>query len=83
MQTYSFERGLVAIPPRKDHDRTLLLLPVHEIVPNPQQPRRAFGEKELSELMISIAQVGLIQPLTVRSVGGRYELIAGERRLRA
>ncbi len=53
------------------------------IMPNPYQPRRAFATEELAELAASIRQHGLIQPVTVRSRGGRYELVVGERRLRA
>lgn len=70
-------------PPKKDLDRSLFVLPIGSIVPNPDQPRRTFLQKDLQELMISIAQVGLIQPLTVRPGSGGYELICGERRLRA
>ncbi len=58
-------------------------LPVEQIRPNPQQPRRAFRDSELGELSASIAQYGILQPLTVRKGEGDYELIAGERRLRA
>ncbi len=50
---------------------------------NPFQPRRDFDEREISELADSIREHGLIQPLVVRRAGDRYELIAGERRLRA
>ncbi len=53
------------------------------IVPNPFQPRRVFDEQELSSLSRSIAENGLIQPISVRKIKGGYELIAGERRLRA
>src|SRR5581483_2684924 len=53
------------------------------IVPSPMQPRREFAEEALSDLVGSIREHGIIQPLIVRSVGGRYELIAGERRWRA
>ena len=53
------------------------------IVPSPMQPRREFAEEALGELVNSIRQHGIIQPLIVRSVNGRYELIAGERRWRA
>jgi ParB family transcriptional regulator, chromosome partitioning protein len=56
------------------------------MVPNPQQPRRSFSEAELAELAASIEQNGLLQPLLVRPAPGledRYELVAGERRLRA
>ena len=57
---------------------------VGDIIPNPEQPRRHFSEKELDDLVASIKKHGIMQPLTVteRSSGG-YELIAGERRLRA
>jgi ParB family transcriptional regulator, chromosome partitioning protein len=57
---------------------------IEGIRPNPYQPRRDFDETALEELAASITQLGIIQPLTVRSLGGnRFELIAGERRLRA
>ena len=80
---YSFQQGLLNMPPKRDPERRLLLLPVHEIRENPNSARKSFDRAALSELMISIAQVGLIQPLTVRQVGEAYELIAGERRLKA
>lgn len=63
--------------------RQLLLLPEAQILPNPNQPRRAFDEEGILELSRSISQAGLIQPLTVRRTVAGYELIAGERRLRA
>ncbi|MGP3916361.1 ParB/RepB/Spo0J family partition protein [Nonomuraea sp. 10N515B] len=54
------------------------------IVPNPRQPREIFDEERLEELAASIREVGLLQPIVVRSVGGgQYELIMGERRWRA
>ncbi len=56
---------------------------IDEIVPNPAQPRRIFDEQELENLSQSIRVNGLIQPLIVRRAAGAYELIAGERRLRA
>ena len=65
------------------HQRELLYLPADEILPNPVQPRRCFDEEALRELADSIAVHGILQPLTVRARRGRYELIAGERRLRA
>ena len=58
-------------------------IPLSKIRPNPAQPRRTFTQKELQELSDSIRANGLLQPLTVRRVSGGYELIAGERRLRA
>lgn len=60
-----------------------LTLRCDEIVPNPIQPRRRFDEEQLRELSDSIRAHGLLHPLTVRFRNGRYELIAGERRLRA
>jgi len=58
-------------------------VPLHEIVPNPDQPRRHFDEEALGLLADSIRRHGLLQPLVVRRIAGRYELVAGERRLRA
>lgn len=63
--------------------RQLLYLPADEILPNPVQPRRYFDAQGLQELADSITVHGILQPLTVRERRGRYELIAGERRLRA
>lgn len=61
----------------------VLQIPVEEIHPNPAQPRRAFDEEELLALSRSIRVNGLLQPISVRRSGLGYELIAGERRLRA
>ncbi len=58
-------------------------IPVEEIVPGPLQPRQHFSREVLEELRDSVAQHGILQPLTVRQKGERFELIAGERRLRA
>ena len=59
-------------------------LPVGSIAPNPRQPRSVFDEEEMAELVHSIREIGLLQPVVVRPAGdGRYELIMGERRLRA
>ncbi|GAA3145040.1 ParB/RepB/Spo0J family partition protein [Nonomuraea roseoviolacea] len=59
-------------------------IPLEAIVPNPRQPRDVFDEERLDELAASIKEVGLLQPIVVRSVGGgKYELIMGERRWRA
>jgi ParB family chromosome partitioning protein len=60
-----------------------LLVALHEIQVNPEQPRRHFDEEALAALTDSVQRYGLLQPLVVRRVAGRYELIAGERRLRA
>ena len=62
------------------------LIDVKSIGPNPQQPRKAFSDEELAELAQSIEENGLLQPLLLRpapKAPGRYELVAGERRLRA
>src|SRR5581483_2847270 len=59
------------------------LVAVERIDPNPEQPRRHFDEDALATLADSIARHGLLQPLVVRRSGDRFELIAGERRLRA
>ena len=61
------------------------LLPIHKVEPNPDQPRQDFDEEELSALAASIAEHGIVQPLTVRALGssGYYQIIAGERRWRA
>jgi ParB family chromosome partitioning protein len=61
----------------------VVLLDTEKISPSPYQPRRQFEQKALQELADSIAQSGLLQPITVREVDSGYELIAGERRLMA
>ncbi|MGN6131011.1 MAG: ParB/RepB/Spo0J family partition protein [Nocardioidaceae bacterium] len=59
-------------------------LPVTAITPNPRQPRQVFDEDAMAELVHSVKEIGLLQPVVVRPVGvGRYELIMGERRWRA
>lgn len=57
------------------------MIPIDEIDPNPDQPRQVMGD--LSELMASIAEKGIIEPLIVRQRGGRYQIVAGERRYQA
>ena len=80
---YSFQQGLLNMPPKVDPDRRLLLLPIEEIKPVPSRQRKAIDRAALSELMVSIAQVGLLQPILVRRLSEGFELIAGERRLKA
>jgi ParB family chromosome partitioning protein len=59
-------------------------VPIGSVTANPRQPRQVFDEEALDELVDSIREVGLLQPVVVREVpGGRYELVMGERRLRA
>ena len=76
-----------------DDDRTSseggespLTLPIEHLSPNPEQPRRRFGEEELASLADSISKKGILQPILVRpdpNVDGRYQIVAGERRWRA
>ena len=61
----------------------VVFLSVRSIRPNPAQPRRVFREEALKELSESILRHGILQPLSVRRCEGGYELICGERRLRA
>jgi ParB family chromosome partitioning protein len=61
----------------------LVQVPLHLVRPNPYQPRRAFDDDALGELAASLERSGLLQPIVVRSAPGGYELIVGERRLRA
>jgi len=77
-------RGLSAILPTATDETGLREVPVDLIEPNPRQPRREFDEQALVALSESIRSRGVLQPIVVRPLaGGRYELIAGERRLRA
>jgi len=82
-------RGLEALlgPTREEAERegSLVELPIQAIKPNPFQPRQTVDPAALEELVSSIKQAGLLQPVVVRraNAGGGYELIAGERRLRA
>ena len=78
-------RGLAAIlPETQAAEESLHHLPLELLGPNPDQPRRSFSEPELSELAESIRAHGVLQPVLVRPLpGGRYELLAGERRWRA
>lgn len=80
-------RGLAAILPTTDghapHDE-LRQVPVAAVIPNPNQPRTEFDDEALAGLASSIAQNGVLQPLLVKPLpGARFELVAGERRLRA
>ena len=69
----------------REHDtrREIIYLPVGRILPNPNQPRHTFDPEALEELAASIRHHGILQPLTVRRTNGTWELVAGERRLRA
>lgn len=77
-------RGLDSLLGKEEPESHVQELPVALIVPNPNQPRKDFPEEELQELAASIRSKGVIQPLIVRRQDdGTYDLIAGERRLRA
>jgi len=66
-----------------EYGRTHTMISVDVIDPNPYQPRKVFPQEEIESLAQSIGETGLLQPITVRPNGDRYQLIAGERRLRA
>jgi len=72
-----------ALPSQPEPDRAPETIATDLIDPNPTQPRRVFQAERLAELAQSIRENGIIQPLVVRKKGNRYELVAGERRLRA
>jgi ParB family chromosome partitioning protein len=80
-------RGLGALIPTEtaaNKDSTFFEIPISSIKANPHQPRVHFGEETMGALVASIKEVGVLQPVLVRSLGGDdYELIAGERRWRA
>ena len=74
----------VAVSPAVQTNDSVLQIEVGKIVPNPHQPRTHFDEADLKDLSGSIKSHGILQPLVVSDLkDGRYELIAGERRLRA
>ncbi|MBK6856045.1 MAG: ParB/RepB/Spo0J family partition protein [Microthrixaceae bacterium] len=80
-------RGLGALIPSEvtasEQDASLRELAVSQIDPNPMQPRERFDEEALVALTASVSELGVLQPVLVRPVGDRFELIAGERRWRA
>ncbi len=82
---YGLGRGLEALIPRSaEGEGGVAQLPVDRIARNPHQPRDHFDEERMAELVASVAEHGVLQPIVVRSApDGSYELIAGERRLRA
>ncbi len=76
--------GAFDIQSRARESARIFEIEVTHITANPYQPRKTFSEESLAELADSIRQLGIIQPVTVKDVGrGRYQLISGERRLRA
>lgn len=97
MEKKALGKGLGALIPQRERMKQVLLheaseefdqaqiheLPIEQIQPNKMQPREKFSSEKLQELVSSIKEKGVIQPLLVRKVENGYELIAGERRLRA
>jgi ParB family transcriptional regulator, chromosome partitioning protein len=82
-RTFGLGRGLDALIPGRE-ERVVLEIPVDRVERNPNQPRTSFDEEQLGELAASIAVHGILQPIVVRALAdGGYQLIAGERRLRA
>lgn len=79
-------KGLGALIPGGEESALhgeLIMAPIEEVFPNSEQPRRRFEKEALEELTASIREQGILQPLLARKVAGGYELVAGERRLRA
>ncbi len=79
-------RGLESLIPTRGHDKSKDYFDCHvqDIVTNPDQPRKFFTKTAIDELAASIEEKGILQPLVVRAIGGgKFELIAGERRYRA
>ncbi len=80
---FALGKGLDALIPEDDSLLRMTDVPLSEIDVNADQPRRAFDDESLRQLAESVAQVGVLQPLLVVARGGRYRIVAGERRYRA
>ena len=81
-------RGLGALIPQnvlddENHEASVTTIALDMIVPNPEQPRKQFDDVSLGELAESIQKHGVIQPIIVEKVDGKYRIVAGERRWRA
>jgi ParB family chromosome partitioning protein len=85
MERKALGKGLSALIPPAEEGKTkkIVFLALNQIRPNPLQPREDFDQESMEELIQSIKEKGIIQPILVRPKGETYELIAGERRLRA
>ena len=85
MERKALGKGIGALIPDRpvEHKQEIVYVQTGQIKPNPFQPREDFNDSTIGELAQSIKEKGVIQPLLVRRHGGNYELIAGERRLRA
>lgn len=76
-------KALISIPEYEVAGGELIRISISRIRPNPFQPRKTFNPEQLADLEASLAASGLLQPIAVRRMGDAFELIAGERRLRA
>ena len=77
-------RGLAALIPQRSETRaTTTDIPIASIRPNPDQPRRRFSDAEMATLTASVREHGVLQPVLVTETLDGYQLIAGERRVRA
>jgi ParB family transcriptional regulator, chromosome partitioning protein len=76
-------RGLSALLSPSESSSSMTEIPLDEIAPNPRQPRASFDDAALGELAASIRAVGVLQPIVVRKRPGGYQLVMGERRVRA
>jgi ParB family chromosome partitioning protein len=76
-------KALISLPENEIPGGELIRIPISRIRPNPFQPRKSINPEQLADLEASLAASGLLQPIAVRRMGDAFELIAGERRLRA
>ncbi|NLC33146.1 MAG: ParB/RepB/Spo0J family partition protein [Clostridiales bacterium] len=83
MKKNALGRGLDALMPQADYENSVQEIAIDLVDINPGQPRKKFDQDALQQLADSIAQVGLLQPILVMRKGGRFAIIAGERRYRA
>ncbi len=83
-KTNALGRGLDSLfPDMEEQSAGIQEIPVGELDPNPEQPRQIFDEESIAQLADSIRDQGVLQPLLVVPAGGRYRIVAGERRFRA
>ena len=83
MKRQALGRGLEALIPVRREELGIVEIPLVEIRPSQFQPRKRFNDKKLEELTASIRARGVLSPVIVRQAPGGYELVAGERRVRA
>lgn len=78
-----FEENIGSAPVEETQEKDVQEIEIDKLVPNPFQPRQVFNEEKLQELVESIKEYGIIEPLIVREKGRKYQIVAGERRWRA